>query len=124
MFGPLRNRIARLEQRRAEAADRDRGEDLLAEYRERCRAAEAETPALIAIRHRMNALAADILANVIVPEGASEIDQLAIPRHALMANEEFMELHFRYLELAFLDPDECLPPAWYDPNTYRVSPPS
>jgi hypothetical protein len=120
------SRLARLRRAMDEAKARreDAGPDFLAEYRERCRAAEAEIPALIAIRHRMDALAADILANVTVPEGASEIDQLAILRRALMANEEFMELHFRYLELGFMEQDECIPPAWYDPNTYRVGPPS
>jgi hypothetical protein len=100
MLGSLRNRIARLERRRFEAAERAADEFRLPPP-------PPHTPEAARLRALMDAR----LAEIEVPDGLSDEEALWHLRQALLADEAWMELHYRYIESLYMEggDDPCPP---------------
>jgi hypothetical protein len=100
MLASLRNRIARLERRRFEAAERAADEWTLPPL-------PPHTPE----QDRMRAELGARLAAVPIPEGLSEWEAGCYVRQQLLLDEVWMELHYRYIESLYIEAGEPCEPS-------------
>jgi hypothetical protein len=97
----LWNWLGRLERRRFEAAERAADEFQLPP-------APPHTPEQERMLAELNAR----LAKIEVPDGLSEVEAQSFLRQRLLADEQWMELHFRYIESLYMEGgEECPEPS-------------